>query len=77
MKSPTDSDTIRTPYRPAGQIVAVQTKEGMAAGTFYYTYTDYLGNVTALSWTGGTFVSGSQAHYDPCGLMTSCPMTNP
>lgn len=77
MKSPTDSDTIRTPYRPAGQIVAVQTKEGMAAGTFYYTYTAHLGNLMARSTTGETFVSGSQAHYDPCGLMTSCPMSNP
>ena len=77
MKSPTDSDTIRTPYRPAGQIVAVQTKKGIAAGTFYCTYTDYLGNVTALSWTGGTFVSGSQARHDPYALMTICSPTNP
>jgi len=40
-------------YRIAGQMVAVQTKVGTAAGAFYYTYTDHLGNVVTLSWTGG------------------------
>lgn len=59
------------------QIVAVQTKVGGAAGTFYFTYTDHLGNVAALSWTGGTFVPGSLAAYDPFGTLTTPPGTNP
>ena len=60
-----DADTTRTTYRLAGQIIAVQTKVGTAAGTFCYTYTDHLGNVMALSWTGGTFVPNSKARYTP------------
>jgi len=71
------STTIRTTYRIAGQIVAVQTKVGPAAGTFYFTYTDHLGNVAALSWTGGTLVPGSLASYDPFGTLTTTPSTNP
>ena len=73
----TGANTVRTTYRLARQIVAVQTKVGTAAGTFYYTYTDHLGNITALSWTGGTFVPGSKARFDPFGAMTTTPTTNP
>ena len=62
---PTGSNTVRTTYRLAGQIVAVQTKVGAAGGTFYYTYTDHLGNISALSTTAGAFVTGSKARYDP------------
>src|SRR5690606_6239305 len=62
---PTGSNTVRTTYRLGGQIVAVQTKVGTAAGTFYFTYTDHLGNITALSTTGGAYVTGSKARYDP------------
>ena len=70
---PTGSDTVRTTYRLAGQIVAVQTKTGTAAGTFYYTYTDHLGNLMALSTTGGTYVTDSRARYDPFGTFTTIP----
>ena len=74
---PTGADTVRTTYRLGGQIVAVQTKVGAAAGVFYFTYTDHLGNITALSWTGGTHVPNSNARYDPFGTMTTAPATNP
>ncbi len=58
--------------------MAVQTKVGAAAGTFYYTYTDHLGNVTALSTTAGAFVTGSKARYDPFGTFTTTtPTSNP
>ena len=69
----TGSDTVRTTYRLAGKIVAVQTKTGTAAGTFYYTYTDHLGNVMALSTTSGTYVTDSRARYDPFGTFTTSP----
>ena len=74
---PAGADTVRTTYRLGGRIVAVQTKVGAAAGIFYYTYTDHLGNVTALSTTAGAFVTGSKARYDPFGTMTTAPATNP
>ncbi|HRN68330.1 MAG TPA: hypothetical protein PLD89_09435 [Promineifilum sp.] len=74
---PTGADTVRTTYRLGGQIVAVQTKVGAAAGALYFTYTDHLGNITALSWTGGTHVPNSNARYDPFGTMTTAPATNP
>lgn len=74
---PTGSNTVRTTYRVAGQIVAVQTKVGTATGIYYFTYTDHLGNVAALSWTGGTHVSGSTARYDPFGTFTTAPGSNP
>ncbi len=64
---------VKTIYRLGGRIVAVQTKVGAAAGTFYFTYTDHLGNITALSWTGGTHVSNSTARYDPFGTFTIPP----
>ena len=67
----------KTHYRLGGRIVAVQTKVGAAAGVFYFTYTDHLGNITALSWTGGTHVPNSNARYDPFGTMTTAPATNP
>ena len=63
----TGQTTTRTTYRIAGQMVAVQVKVGTAEGVFSYTYTDHLGNVVALSTTGGTLVSGSLARYDPFG----------
>jgi hypothetical protein len=69
---------VKTIYRLGGRIVAVQTKVGAAAGTFYFTYTDHLGNITALSWTGGTHVSNSTARYDPFGTFTTAtPGSNP
>jgi hypothetical protein len=73
----TGANTIRTIYRLARQMVAVQTKVGTSAGTYYYTYTDHLGNVMAHSGTGGAFVSGSTARYDPFGTFTTTPSTNP
>jgi len=51
----------------AGQIVAVQTKVGTAAGTFHYTYGDHLGNVVALSNATGGYLANSLARYDPFG----------
>ena len=48
------ANTVRTTYRLAGQIVAVQTKVGTAAGAFYYTYTDHLGNI--IAWGDATGV---------------------
>ena len=74
---PTGADTVRTTYRLGGQIVAVQTKVGAAAGAFYFTYTDHLGNISAMSTAAGTFVAGSKARYDPFGTMTTAPATNP
>jgi hypothetical protein len=70
---PTGSNTVRTTYRLAGQIVAVQTKTGTAAGVFYYTYTDHLGNVVLLSYTGGTPSYSSLARYDPFGNYRTQP----
>ena len=62
---PTGADTIRTTYRLAGQIVAVQTKVG-TTGTFYFTWTDHLGNIVALS-QGSSHVANSLARFDPFG----------
>ncbi len=55
--------TTRTTYRLGGQIVAVQTKVGAAAGTFYFTYTDHLGSVAALSTPSGALMSGSVVRF--------------
>ena len=74
---PTGANTIRTTYRLAGQIVAVQVKVGSAAGTFYFPLTDHLGNVAALSQLNGAFVTGSFASYDPFGTLTTVPSSNP
>ena len=48
-----------------------------SAGTLYYTYTDHLGNVAALSNTAGAFTNGSLARYDPFGNFRTTPTTNP
>ncbi len=74
---PTGQNTTRTTYRIAGQMVAVQVKVGAAAGVFSYTLTDHLGNVVALSTTGGALVSGSLARFDPFGNYRTLPTTNP
>ena len=58
--------TTRTTYRLARQIVAVRS-----AGTLYYTYTDHLGNVIALSDQRGNLVNGNDARYDPFGTFTT------
>ena len=71
------ANTVRVPYRFAGQVVAVQTRVGAAAGTFYYTYSDHLGNVAALSSKAGAFTVGSLARYDPLGNFRTTPTTNP
>ena len=65
-------ETFRITYRLAGQMVAVR-----AAGVLYYTYTDHLGNVVLLTWTGGTILLGSAARYDPFGNYRTTPTTNP
>ncbi len=69
------ANTVRTTYRLAGQIVAVQTKVGANPGTYYYTYTDHLGNVVVLSYTGGTPFYSSLARYDPFGNYRTTPVT--
>ena len=75
---PTGSNILRTTYRLGGQIIAVQHKVGAAAGTFYFSYTDHLGNITALSTTAGAYVTGSKARYDPFGTFTTTtPTSNP
>jgi RHS repeat-associated protein len=58
-------------------MVSVQTKVGTSAGTYYFTYTGHLSNVMAHSGTGGAFVPGSTARYDPFGTFTTTPSTNP
>ena len=70
---PTGANITRTTYRIAGQMVAVQHKVG-AAGTFYPTYTDHLGNVVALG-TGSGLAAGSLARYDPFGNYRATPTT--
>ena len=74
---PAGADTVRTTYRLGGWIVAVQTKVGAAAGAFYFTYTDHLGNITAVSTTAGVYVADSRAWYDPFGAFISDPTVNP
>jgi len=74
---PTGADTVRTTYRLGGRIVAVQTKVGAAAGVFYFTYTDHLGNISAMSTTAGVYVADSRAWYDPFGAFISDPTVNP
>ena len=74
---PAGADTVRTTYRLGGQIVAVQTKVGTAAGVFYFTYTDHLGNISAMSTTAGVYVADSRAWYDPFGAFISDPAVNP
>jgi hypothetical protein len=72
----TGANTVRTTYRLAGQIVAVQTKTGTNPGTFYYTYSDHLGNVAALSSKAGSFTTGSLTRYDPFGNYRTWPGSN-
>jgi len=74
---PTGADTVRTTYRLGGQIVAVQTKVGEAAGAFYFTYTDHLGNISAMSTIAGVYVADSRAWYDPFGTFISDATANP
>jgi len=71
---PTGADTVRTTYRLDGQIVAVQTKVGAAAGAFYFTYTDHLGNIAALGQGSGV-ATGSLARFDPFGNYRTTPAT--
>jgi len=58
--------TERTTYSIAGQFIAVRVKSS-SSNEVYYTYTDHLGSVAAMSWAGGTFRDGSLARYDPFG----------
>ena len=59
--------TERTSYTLAGQLIAVRVKVAGGSNEVYYTYTDHLGSVAAMSWAGGTFRDGSLARYDPFG----------
>ncbi len=63
--------TERATYTIAGQMVAVRS-----AGVLYYTYTDHLGSVVAMSWLGGTYRDGSLARYDPFGNYRTWPGSN-
>lgn len=54
--------------------MAVQTKVGAATGTFYFTYTDHLGNIAALGQGSGV-VAGSLARFDPFGNYRTTPGT--
>jgi RHS repeat-associated protein len=69
------ANITRTTYRIAGQIVALQTHVGTAAVTYYYAYTDHLGIIVLLSYTGGTPFYSSFARYDPFGNYRSTPAT--
>jgi hypothetical protein len=71
---PTGANITRTTYRIAGQMVAIQTRTGTAAGTYDYTCTDHLGSVVALS-NGNTYVGSSLARYDPFGNFRTTPAT--
>lgn len=51
-------------------------REVAADGTVYYTYTDHLGSVVAMSWLGGTYRDGSLARYDPFGNYRTWPGSN-
>jgi RHS repeat-associated protein len=55
--------------------VRVKTPTG---NTFYYPFTDHLGNVVAMSWRGAGVVANSHARYDPFGNFRTTPTaTNP
>jgi RHS repeat-associated protein len=55
--------------------VRVKTPTG---NTFYYPFTDHLGNVVAMSWRGAGVVPNSHARYDPFGNFRTTPTaTNP
>ena len=73
---PTGANVTRTTYRLGGQIAALRVNDG-ATNKLYYPLTDHLGNVMALSDVDGNFVSGSDARYDPFGVFTTTPTTNP
>lgn len=47
---------------------------GAAAGPFYFTYTDHLGNIAALGQGSGV-VAGSLARFDPFGNYRTTPGT--
>ena len=72
----------RTYYTLGGQMIGVRVKEIRSNGTtksdkLYYTYTDHLGSVTALSDANGNFVSDSLALFRPFGSYRLEPATNP
>jgi RHS repeat-associated protein len=72
-----NNDTTRTTYRLAGQMVGVRVKTP-TGNTFYYPFTDHLGNVVAMSWRGAGVVANSHARYDPYGNFRTTPTaTNP
>ena len=68
--------TERTTYSIAGQMVGVRVKVSGGSNTLYYTYTDHLGSVVAMSNTAGGVVSGSLARYDPFGNYRTWPGSN-
>ncbi len=68
--------TERTTYSIAGQMVGVRVKVSGGSNTLYYTYTDHLGSVVAMSDTAGGVVSGSLARYDPFGNYRTWPGSN-
>jgi len=68
--------TERTTYTIAGQMVAVRVKVSGGSNTLYYTYTDHLGSVVAMSDTAGGVINGSLARYDPFGNYRTWPGSN-
>ena len=68
--------TERTTYTLAGQLIGVRVKVNSGSNEVYYTYTDHLGSVAAMSWAGGTFRDGSLARYDPFGNYRTWPGSN-
>jgi len=65
--------TERTSYTLAGQLIAVRVKVSGGSNELYYTYTDHLGSVAAMSYSGGTYRANSLARYDPFGNHRTLP----
>jgi len=65
--------TQRSTYYLAGQLIAVRVKVSGGSNELYYTYTDHLGSVAAMSYSGGTYRANSLARYDPFGNHRTLP----
>jgi YD repeat-containing protein len=68
--------TKRSNYYLNGQLAAFRVVTGSTAA-HYFTLADHLGNISAISDSGGTFYNGSYAQYKPFGAYHTEPTTNP
>jgi RHS repeat-associated protein len=68
--------TKRSNHYLNGQLAAFMVVTGSTAA-HYFTFADHLGNISAISYSGGTFYNNSYAQYKPFGAYQAEPATSP